>query len=54
MKVRDPVCGMEFDSEEAQTVSEYEDRTHYFCAERCKELFESDPERFLEDEALEK
>lgn len=48
MEVRDLVCGMEFDENEAAATSEYEGTLYYFCAERCKEVFEEDPERYVE------
>lgn len=47
MDVRDPVCGMSFDAEEAAATVEYEGRTYYFCAEHCRRAFEEDPERFV-------
>lgn len=43
----DPVCGMEADEREAITAS-HDDATYYFCSESCRDLFEADPERFLE------
>lgn len=50
MKVRDPVCGMRFEQEEAAATAEHEGRTYYFCSQHCKEAFEKDPERFAEGE----
>ncbi len=50
MEVRDPVCGMEFDEEDAVATSEYEGTIYFFCADRCREVFEEDPERYLEPE----
>ena len=43
---RDPVCGMELDTESAPANSEYNGHTYYFCSEECKEDFEMNPERY--------
>ncbi|MFP4026685.1 MAG: heavy metal translocating P-type ATPase [Candidatus Brocadiia bacterium] len=43
----DPVCDMEVDPEDASGKSEYRGKTYYFCSERCKEEFVSDPDMFL-------
>lgn len=48
MKVRDPVCGMRIESEEAVATAEHENETYYFCAEGCRKAFEEDPERYLQ------
>ena len=45
--VTDPVCGMEFRSEQAATTVEHEGRTYYFCCHHCRAAFEADPRRFL-------
>jgi YHS domain-containing protein len=47
MKVVDPVCKMEIDSEKAVVTSEYQGQTINFCAKGCKAAFDKDPERFL-------
>jgi len=44
---KDPVCGMTVDEETAKWTSEYEGKTYYFCAERCKQAFDEKPERFV-------
>jgi len=49
-KVKDPVCGMEIDKEEAAATYEYKGKIYYFCALGCKEEFEKDPERYLKEE----
>lgn len=48
MQVKDPVCGMTFDTSEAVATVEYEGIMYYFCAQGCKEAFEDDPERYVE------
>ncbi|NIM50937.1 MAG: YHS domain-containing protein [Gemmatimonadales bacterium] len=50
MEVRDPVCGMRFDAEQAAATAEYRGGTYYFCTEHCRTAFEEDPERYVECE----
>ena len=45
--VKDPVCGMEIDSEGAAATSEYQGATYYFCAVGCKEDFDANPAKFV-------
>jgi Cu+-exporting ATPase len=43
MKVKDPICGMEVDTEKAEAkglVSVKDGKKHYFCSKQCKEKFE--------------
>jgi YHS domain-containing protein len=47
MKVIDPVCKMQIDSEKAAATSEYKGQTIYFCAPGCKTKFDQDPEKYL-------
>jgi YHS domain-containing protein len=47
MKVTDPVCKMQIDSEKAAATSEYKGQKIYFCAPGCKAKFDSDPEKYL-------
>jgi P-type Cu+ transporter len=44
---KDPVCGMTVDPHTAKHRAEHEGRTFYFCAARCREKFEADPEQYL-------
>lgn len=50
MKVKDPVCGMEIESEDAVAKLEHEGRTYYFCSESCAEEFQENPEDYVEAE----
>lgn len=52
MKVRDPVCNMTIDKEEAVTKSTYKGATYYFCSEHCKESFDKNPEEFIGRESV--
>lgn len=50
--VTDPVCKMEVseaDSETSANTSTYEDKEYYFCGRPCKEKFDADPEKYIED-----
>ncbi|MGE5249792.1 MAG: YHS domain-containing protein [Bacteroidota bacterium] len=48
---RDPVCGMQVTPETAGAHTEYDGQIYYFCSDECRESFEMDPERYLEQEA---
>ena len=45
--VRDPVCGMEIEKEEAVASSQYKGKEYFFCAPSCKEKFDENPEKYL-------
>lgn len=45
-KVRDPVCGMEFEPSSAAATREFGGKTFYFCSPSCAETFDRDPERY--------
>jgi YHS domain-containing protein len=47
MMAKDPICGMHVDEETTQWKSEHKGKTYYFCAERCKQVFEKQPDRFI-------
>ena len=46
-KATDPVCGMKVKKKEAAASAEHEGKTYYFCAEGCREKFETNPEEYL-------
>ncbi len=48
MKVVDPVCKMEIESEKASGKSEFQGKRYYFCAPGCKATFEKEPQKFVE------
>lgn len=50
MRVRDPVCGMWLDTEQSVAAAHYDGVIRYFCAERCHQTFEMEPQRFLDGE----
>jgi Cu+-exporting ATPase len=43
---KDPVCGMTVDPAKAAAQSEHAGRTFYFCAVRCKQKFDANPEQY--------
>ena len=43
----DPICKMTVDESTAKFTSELEGKTFYFCAQRCKEMFDEDPDYYL-------
>ena len=47
-KVKDLVCGMEFDKERASGTFEYECQTYYFCSLGCRDKFAKDPDKYIE------
>lgn len=49
-KVKDLVCGMEFDQETASGTYEYKGRTYYFCSLGCRDKFADDPEKYIQHE----
>lgn len=49
MQVTDPVCNMTFDEKDAATTTTYQGRTYYFCCEPCREAFEENPEKYVEE-----
>ncbi len=46
MKAKDPVCGMEIESEKAFAKREHEGRTFYFCSQDCVNKFDADPHKY--------
>jgi Cu+-exporting ATPase len=47
--VKDPVCGMTIEEKNAAGTSEYHGKSYYFCARSCKESFDEEPARFVND-----
>ena len=48
-KVKDPVCGMMIEPDDAVGTSEYEGKTYYFCSDDCKTEFDANPEDYAEE-----
>ncbi|HLA99276.1 MAG TPA: heavy metal translocating P-type ATPase [Anaerolineales bacterium] len=47
MLVKDPVCGMEIQAEEAFATRQTKEQTYYFCSENCVEQFDSGHEKYI-------
>jgi len=47
--VRDPVCGMWIEPEDAADETLYNNKIFYFCAPGCKITFLEEPGKFLTD-----
>ncbi|HWY53693.1 MAG TPA: heavy metal translocating P-type ATPase [Terriglobales bacterium] len=45
--VKDPVCGMNVDSDTAKHRFERAGKSYYFCCSQCAEKFKADPEKYL-------
>ncbi len=43
----DPVCGMTVEPAQARASWNYQGQDYYFCAVRCRQKFEADPQRYL-------
>ncbi len=46
---KDPVCGMDVNSQSAAGSSEYGGMTYYFCSTGCKQRFDADPAQFVDE-----
>jgi YHS domain-containing protein len=42
----DPVCGMQVDPGAAAAMTQYHGSTVYFCAKRCQEAFDANPQKY--------
>lgn len=47
----DPICGMSVDVATAEWTWEYQGRTYYFCASRCRHRFAGAPQEYLDQPA---
>ncbi len=45
---QDPVCKMNVDEDKAAATSTWGGKTYYFCAAGCKETFDKEPEKYVE------
>jgi YHS domain-containing protein len=44
---KDPVCGMEVDTDTSVLSTEHEGKTYWFCSRGCLLDFKDDPEKYL-------
>lgn len=47
-QVKDPVCGMRIEEEDAVATVDYKGKTYHFCSDDCKETFEDDPGDYVD------
>ena len=45
--VKDPVCGMTVNPQNAAASINYKGQTYYFCSALCKTMFEREPEKYV-------
>jgi len=45
--VRDPVCGMRINPEDAADETIYKGKIFYFCAPGCRNAFEKNPKKYF-------
>lgn len=48
MPVKDPVCGMMIEKQDAVATADYRGKTYYFCSEDCKVEFQENPEDYAD------
>ncbi len=46
--VKDPVCGMDVDTEKSQLSLEHDGETYWFCGKGCLLEFKDDPDKYLD------
>jgi len=46
--LKDPVCGMDVDTETSQLSYEHEGQTYWFCGKGCLLEFKDDPATYLD------
>ena len=44
--VKDPVCGMDIDPNNATATEEYQGKTYHFCSDACHDKFKAEPEKY--------
>lgn len=49
MKVKDPICGMEFEQDKARAREIYGEKTYYFCSLHCRDMFVMDPASYVKE-----
>ena len=47
--VKDPVCGMDLDSNAAAATDTHDGKEYHFCSLLCHEKFKADPKRYASD-----
>jgi YHS domain-containing protein len=45
--IKDPVCDMTVNPQNAAASIQYQGQTYYFCSQLCKIMFEREPEKYV-------
>ncbi len=48
--IKDPVCGMAINPQNATVKTRYKGQIYYFCSQLCKTMFEREPEKYVKSE----
>jgi Cu+-exporting ATPase len=48
--VKDPVCGMQVDENQAKSCSQYQGQKVCFCGESCKQKFDANPQQYMKQQ----
>jgi len=48
--IKDPVCGMPVNPQQAAISIQFKGQTYYFCSQLCKTMFEREPEKYVKSE----
>ncbi len=46
-KVKDPVCGMEIEKDQAFGMTQKRGKQIYFCSENCQNKFNAEPNKYV-------
>jgi len=49
--VKDPVCGMDVDSNNLKFQSVYNEKIYVFCSSYCKKSFDENPDKYINNHA---
>ncbi len=52
IKIKDPVCGMEIDPQNAAATREHMGTQFYFCSDQCAATFDADPHKYAHPEPV--
>ncbi len=52
--VTDPFCGMQVDPNKTPHHSVYQGQTYHFCAAVCKDMFDREPQKYIDASSLNK
>lgn len=47
-KVKDPVCGMTIEEQDAVATADYQGHRYYFCSQDCKQEFDANPDDYVQ------